>query len=119
MKRIAWIGCGRHANEMLLPQLARCGLRLVQLCDVDEARLAETAQRLGVTALTRDWRDVEISLIADNWLHNHGEPRGQGAAKIKAAIRDAFYPDEDAWREKCYPRALEIQQTALKGLAAI
>lgn len=58
MKRIAWIGCGRHANEMLLPQLARCGLRLVQLCDVDEARLAETAQRLGVTTLTRDWRDV-------------------------------------------------------------
>jgi hypothetical protein len=68
---------------------------------------------------TRDWRDVEMSLIADNWLHNHGEPRGQGAAKIKAAIRDSFYPDETAWREKCYPRALEIQQIALKGLSEI
>ncbi|MGE0660000.1 MAG: M14 family metallopeptidase [Reyranellaceae bacterium] len=68
---------------------------------------------------TRDWRDVEMSLIADNWLHNYGEPRGQGAAPIKAAIRDAFYPDEDSWREKCYPRALEIQKTALAGLAGI
>ena len=68
---------------------------------------------------TRDWRDVEMALIADNWLHVHGEPRGQGAAPIKAALRDAFYPDEDAWREKCYPRAVEIQHTALKGLAGI
>ncbi len=68
---------------------------------------------------TRDWRDVEMSLIADNWLHLHGEPQGQGGAKIKATIRDAFYPDEDAWREKCYPRAIDIQQIALKGLAEI
>lgn len=68
---------------------------------------------------TRDWRDVEMSLIADNWLHLHGEPQGQGAARIKAAIRDAFYPDEDAWRDKCYPRALEIQQIAIKGLSEI
>lgn len=65
---------------------------------------------------TRDWRDVEMSLIADNWLHIHGDARGQGAAPIKAAVRDAFYPDEDAWREKCYPRALEIQHMALQGL---
>jgi hypothetical protein len=68
---------------------------------------------------TRDWRDVEMSLIGDNWLHLRGDPRGQGAAKIKAAVRDAFYPDENAWRERCYPRALEIQHAALKGLASV
>src|SRR5690606_16425205 len=55
------------------------------------ARHCPTAEftAFAIEVGTRDWRDVEMSLIADNWLHNHGEPRGQGAAKIKAAIRDA------------------------------
>lgn len=54
--RIGWIGCGTHANEMLLPQLTRFDVRLVGLCDVDAGRLAATAARFGVAATTRDWR---------------------------------------------------------------
>ena len=33
--RIGWIGCGTHANEMLLPQLARHDVVLAALCDID------------------------------------------------------------------------------------
>jgi len=58
MKRIGWIGCGKHANEMLLPQLGRCGFKLAQLCDIDAGSLAATAQRFGTTAQTRNWRAV-------------------------------------------------------------
>jgi myo-inositol 2-dehydrogenase/D-chiro-inositol 1-dehydrogenase len=58
MLRIGWIGCGTHANEMLLPQLTRLDARIAALCDTDEARLAHTASRYGVGATTRDWREL-------------------------------------------------------------
>lgn len=55
---IAWIGCGTHANEMLLPQLTRFDIRLAGLCDTDAGRLANTGDRFGVPEAdrTRDWR---------------------------------------------------------------
>jgi len=62
---------------------------------------------------------VRLSVIADNWLHLRGDvfsPQGQA---IKAQIRAAFYPDSDDWRDLCYPRAVEIQQQALAGLAGV
>jgi myo-inositol 2-dehydrogenase / D-chiro-inositol 1-dehydrogenase len=58
--RMAWIGCGTHANEMLLPQLMRHDVTLAALCDTDADRLARTAVRFGVPPerTTRDWREV-------------------------------------------------------------
>jgi myo-inositol 2-dehydrogenase/D-chiro-inositol 1-dehydrogenase len=58
--RIGWIGCGTHANEMLLPQLMRHDVTLAALCDTDPDRLGRTAARFGVApgnALS-DWRAV-------------------------------------------------------------
>lgn len=46
--RIGWIGCGRHAQDMLLPHLARTGARLEAICDTDAERLARTATAYGV-----------------------------------------------------------------------
>jgi myo-inositol 2-dehydrogenase / D-chiro-inositol 1-dehydrogenase len=58
--KIGWIGCGTHANEMLLPQLTRLPFEIAALCDTDEARLAGTAARfnLGADRLERDWRTL-------------------------------------------------------------
>jgi len=58
--RIGWIGCGTHANEMLLPQLTRFDVALAALCDIDEARLARTGDRFGIAATNRlrDWREL-------------------------------------------------------------
>ena len=55
--RIGWVGCGTHANEMLLPQITRFETRLVALCDIDEGRLTATAERFGIAAAdrARDW----------------------------------------------------------------
>jgi myo-inositol 2-dehydrogenase/D-chiro-inositol 1-dehydrogenase len=47
--KIGWIGCGRHANDMLLPQLVRYPVEIVALCDVSAEALAQTAARYGVT----------------------------------------------------------------------
>lgn len=58
--RIGWIGCGVHANEMLLPQLTRHDVVLAALCDTDADRLGRTAQRYGVAERDRtaDWKAV-------------------------------------------------------------
>jgi myo-inositol 2-dehydrogenase/D-chiro-inositol 1-dehydrogenase len=46
--RVGWIGCGRHATDMLLPHLVRTGVRLEAICDTDAGRLAATATAYGV-----------------------------------------------------------------------
>lgn len=58
--RIGWIGCGVHANEMLLPQLTRHDVEITALCDTDEARLNSTGRRYGVpeAGRLRDWRSL-------------------------------------------------------------
>lgn len=55
---IGWIGCGRHARQMLLPQLGRNDLRIAALCDQDATALQRTATEYGVTALHHDFRDL-------------------------------------------------------------
>ncbi|CAH1648789.1 MULTISPECIES: Gfo/Idh/MocA family oxidoreductase [unclassified Chelatococcus] len=56
--RIGWIGCGTHANEMLLPQLTRHDVVIEALCDTSRERLAATGRRYGVAPENQltDWR---------------------------------------------------------------
>jgi myo-inositol 2-dehydrogenase/D-chiro-inositol 1-dehydrogenase len=58
--RIAWIGCGTHANEMLLPQITRLDAQIATICDTDADRLGRTASRFGVpeAGRTRDWQQA-------------------------------------------------------------
>ena len=49
--RIGWVGCGTHANEMLLPQLMRHDVALAGLCDTDPERLSRTACVAGAAFL--------------------------------------------------------------------
>ena len=55
---MGWIGCGRHATQMLLPQLARAGMRIGALCDVNENALTEAAAQFGVKRTTTDWQEL-------------------------------------------------------------
>ena len=67
--RIGWIGCGRQATEMLLPQLVMFdGVELAALADVDQDALARTGSRYGAEATFRDYRE----LIADEGLDGVG-----------------------------------------------
>jgi myo-inositol 2-dehydrogenase/D-chiro-inositol 1-dehydrogenase len=56
--RLGWIGCGTHANEMLLPQVTRHDVVLEALCDVSPEQLALAGRRYGVAMDARltDWR---------------------------------------------------------------
>ena len=57
--RIGWIGCGRQANEMLLPELVRIeDVALAALADIDEAALLRTAGRYAVDRTFQDYRGL-------------------------------------------------------------
>lgn len=58
MIRMGWIGCGRHARQMLLPQLGRNDIRIAALCDRDSAALERTAEEYGVPARYGDFREM-------------------------------------------------------------
>jgi hypothetical protein len=57
------------------------------------------------------------SVTGDNWLHLRGEIDSETGRAIKQAIRDAFFPDEPAWKDPAYARSMEIMDEAVKGLS--
>ena len=54
--RMVWIGCGRHAEQMLLPQLARHDVELVGVCDLNPETARVIAKRYGVAHVGTDFR---------------------------------------------------------------
>ena len=67
---------------------------------------------------TRSDLEVLTALRGDQWLANRGTAAAEVAAAIKRTIRDAFYPDEDAWRKPVVERAFEVTGRTLAGLTA-
>ncbi len=56
--RMLWIGCGRHAEQMLLPQLMRHDVELVGVCDLDASAAARIGRRYGVAHVATDHREL-------------------------------------------------------------
>ncbi|WP_421981209.1 Gfo/Idh/MocA family protein [Roseibium sp.] len=55
---IGWIGCGRHATQMLMPQLGRNNINIAAVCDVNEKAAASAAWQYGAEAVYTDFRDL-------------------------------------------------------------
>lgn len=62
---------------------------------------------------------VFLSLLADNWLHLHGDIGAPMGERIKHDIRLCFCPHENDWKELVLVRALQIIRRAILGLASI
>jgi predicted deacylase len=61
------------------------------------------------TAMALEYGTVPLpqvfqALRADHWLHNHPEAQSMRPA-IRKAMRDAFYVDEDDWKDAVYGQA--------------
>ena len=56
--KIGWIGCGRHARQMLLPQLGRNDIRIAALCDRDAEVMGRIAREYGVRDLYTDFAEL-------------------------------------------------------------
>lgn len=72
---------------------------------------------LGVEFGTIERTLVREAVRDDHWLHVHGNLDSATGREIKARLRAAFYPDEDAWKEAVWARGNEVVRTALNKIA--
>ena len=61
--------------------------------------------------------DIFNALRADQWLENHPEAGAAQAQAIKRQLRDAFYTDTDAWKQRVIEQAADAAWGAVRGLA--
>ena len=83
---------------------------------------ADAAPGAQVTAISLEFGTRPIAVVldalrADNWLYLHGELESPLGRQIKAAIRDAFYGEDDAWKNDVRDRAVEILRGAARGVS--
>jgi len=62
--------------------------------------------------------EVITVLRADQWLENHPEADDAMRAQIKRRVRDAFYTDTPAWKQRVLEQAMTVARQALAGLSA-
>jgi hypothetical protein len=63
-------------------------------------------------------RTVTDALRADQWLENHPEAPAEQRRTLKRQIRDAFYTDTDAWKQRIVEQGREAALQAVMGMAA-
>jgi hypothetical protein len=90
---------------------------LMTLVAYEECAQAEyTAMALEYGTLPQT--EVMLALRADQWLENHPGADDATRRAIKQQLRDAFYTDTDAWKEKIVAQGCDAAQGALRGLSA-
>ncbi len=62
--------------------------------------------------------DVMQALRADHWLHAHPERGRAHAAAIRKQMREAFYTDNDDWKQRIVAQAKDAARQAIKGLTS-
>jgi len=60
--------------------------------------------------------EVLGAVRADNWLHQRGDLRSDLGRRLKAEMKERFFPSGDKWRDMVWARADQTIGWALKGL---
>jgi hypothetical protein len=63
--------------------------------------------------------EVRQALLADNWVHQRGDPLSAMGAAARDGMVAAFYPADTAWRTRAMQRAGEVHGLALQGMCAL
>lgn len=71
---------------------------------------------VGVEYGTRERSAVRRAVEADTWLHLHGDIASPIGRQIKKDLRDAFYPEESAWKKAVWERGIEVVRMSFDGL---
>jgi hypothetical protein len=82
------------------------------------AQALPQAKVVSITLEFGTWAPAEVlsAIRADAWLHAYGELESELGRSIKSAIRRAFYPDLDDWRERVLARSRQVFAQGLAGL---
>lgn len=65
---------------------------------------------------TRELAEVMQAVQADHWLDLYGDRTSGAARAIAQRMRDAFYLDEDDWKEAVCLRSRDVVEQALRGM---
>jgi len=106
---VTWLARGTGASQ---PLSGHIGLPFMPY----HAR-GVTGPVLGIEFGTHPPAVVRTALRAEHWLHRRGNAGGDQAARIKRALRDAFYVDRDDWKDKIVARCRELTAKAIARLA--
>jgi hypothetical protein len=60
--------------------------------------------------------EVIDAMRADQWLENHPETGAASRRAIKQRLRDAFYTDTDAWKQRIVEQGIDAARQGLRGL---
>jgi hypothetical protein len=82
----------------------------------DECATAEYAG-IALEYGTLTLAETFLALRADHWLHNHPEAPDSQRTAIRRQLRDAFYVDEDDWKERVYGQARDAAMKAVARLS--
>ena len=82
----------------------------------------EEAPQADYTGIALEYGTVPLNevvhaLRADQWLENHPETAAERQDAIKRQVRDAFYTDSDAWKQRIVEQGIETARQAVAGLA--
>jgi hypothetical protein len=72
-----------------------------------------------VTAVTVDFGTssavkVFLAMRNENWLHYLGNPSTSRGKRIKAALRRAFCPEDDGWKQMVWSGAKRVVHQAIE-----
>lgn len=67
---------------------------------------------------TLDELTVLGAMRADNWLHQHGDPRSEVGEAIRSRTRDAFFVEDAAWRGSIAQDGLAATHAAFDAVEA-
>jgi len=67
---------------------------------------------------TEPMMEVIDALRGDHWLECHPEAEAAQGAAIKQRVRDAFYTDTPAWKQRVVEQAEQAAEQALRGLTS-
>ena len=59
---------------------------------------------------------AESFRLANGWLEKHPEAPPELQQQIKRKVRDAFYTDDDGWKQQVVTQAFDAAHRAVKGL---
>ena len=73
-----------------------------------------------VTAVTVDFGTssaikVFLAMRDENWLYYHGNPSTSRGKKLKTALRRAFYPEDDGWKQMVWSGAKQVVYQAIEN----
>ena len=78
--------------------------------------LSETLEwaAIGLEYGTRERETMRKAMLANTWLHVHGDLDSDLGRQIKRDVKDASYPDEDEWKSLVWERGVEVIGIALQ-----